>query len=363
MTESPYALELRNVSKHFGDIVAVDGIDLQVPQGEFFSLLGPSGCGKTTTLRMIAGFEEPTEGTLLLAGRESNDIPPFRRNTNLVFQSYALFPHMTVFENVAFGPRRARISERDVHKRVMEALETVRMHEYVDRLPRSLSGGQRQRVALARAIVNRPAVLLLDEPLGALDLKLRKEMQLELKRIQREVGICFVYVTHDQEEAMTMSDRLAVMNRGRIEQVGSPEEVYHRPATRFVAEFIGEANLLDGTVEAVEQGAPTRVSVAGDTVTTVASCAGAPCEVGDRVSLVLRPEHLHLHRDRPNGVPAMSGRVVEAIFQGSLIRFVIEGPDRRRLSVLDTTASRDQAAPGDAVWVSWLPEWVHAVVE
>ncbi len=361
MNDAPYALELRKVTKRFGDIVAVDGIDLQVPQGEFFSLLGPSGCGKTTTLRMIAGFEEPTEGTLLLAGKEGNEIPPFRRNTNLVFQSYALFPHMTVFENVAFGPRRARLPEPEVRERVMAALETVRMAGLAERLPRSLSGGQRQRVALARALVNRPAVLLLDEPLGALDLKLRKEMQLELKRIQREVGICFVYVTHDQEEAMTMSDRLAVMNEGRIEQIGTPEEVYHRPATRFVAEFIGEANILEATVDRVEDGSPVQVSIEDGTTTTVASCNEADCEVGSRVLVVLRPEHLQLHRSRPEDLPATEGRVAEVIFQGSVIRFVVERLAGGTLTVLDTTATPHRAAPGDGVWVSWLPEWAHVV--
>lgn len=363
MTQRTPALELRGIAKRFGDVVAVDEIDLVVPNGEFFSLLGPSGCGKSTTLRMIAGFEEPSEGLLLLAGEEGNKIPPFRRNTNLVFQSYALFPHMSVFDNVAFGPRRTKASKAEVDRRVQAALRTVRMDEYADRLPRALSGGQRQRVALARALVNEPAVLLLDEPLGALDLKLRKEMQLELKHIQREVGISFVYVTHDQEEAMTMSDRVAVMNEGRIEQVGSPEEVYHRPVSRFVAEFIGDANLLGVEITAVDEGTPVRARFAAGAETAVASSNRSDILVGASATLVLRPEHLRLHRDRPENAGSVHGSIVESIFQGSVIRYEVETSTGTHMTVIDTTRTAPPGAVGDDVWITWVEDLTHVIVE
>ena len=249
-------VRLDRVTKRFDDVVAVDDLSLEIEQGSFFALLGPSGCGKTTTLRMIGGFESPSEGVIRLDGRDVTDLPAYKRDVNTVFQSYGLFPHLSVFENVAFGLRRKGISGAEVTRRVGEALELVSLARYGKRRPAQLSGGQQQRVALARALVNHPQVLLLDEPLGALDLKLRKQMQLELKRIQDEVGITFIFVTHDQEEAMTISDRIAVMNKGRIEQLGRPEEVYERPATQFVAEFLGETNILGGTItEVSDQGA------------------------------------------------------------------------------------------------------------
>jgi len=228
-------VRLENVVKRFDDVAAVDGISLEIPSGSFFALLGPSGCGKTTTLRMIGGFEEPTEGRILLGDEDVVGLPPHRRDVNTVFQSYALFPHLTIWENVAFGLRRKRVGKQELERRVAEAMELVDVTGLERRKPRQLSGGQQQRVALARALVNHPRVLLLDEPLGALDLKLRKQLQLELKRIQRDVGVTFVHVTHDQEEAMTMADRIAVMNRGRVEQQGTPTELYERPATAFVA--------------------------------------------------------------------------------------------------------------------------------
>jgi spermidine/putrescine transport system ATP-binding protein len=248
------AVELRDVIKRFGDVVAVDHVSLRILDGEFFSLLGPSGCGKTTTLRMIAGFEQPTEGEVFIASRAVAGVPAFERNTNMVFQNYALFPHMTVAQNVAFGLEMKRVPRAEISQRVTGALEMVRLPGMEDRRPKQLSGGQQQRVALARALVNRPSVLLLDEPLGALDLKLRKEMQLELKDLQHRVGITFVYVTHDQEEALTMSDRIAVMHEGRVLQIGSPTEIYERPTCRFVADFIGETNFLDGEVVGRENG-------------------------------------------------------------------------------------------------------------
>ena len=247
----PAAVRLESVEKHYGDVVAVAGVDLEVRDGEFFSMLGPSGSGKTTTLRMIAGFELPTSGRILLHGADVTAIPPFDRDVNTVFQDYALFPHMTVGDNVAYGLVVRKVPKADRLSRVTEALRMVRLEGYEKRKPSQLSGGQRQRVALARALVNRPRVLLLDEPLGALDLKLREEMQIELKAIQQAVGITFIYVTHDQEEALTMSDRLAVFNQGRIEQIGAPAEVYERPLTRFVAGFVGTSNLLRG--EAAER--------------------------------------------------------------------------------------------------------------
>ncbi len=244
------SVRLDRVSKRFGDLVAVRDLDLSVGRGEFFTLLGPSGCGKTTTLRMVAGFEEPTAGRVLIDGEDVVGLPSYRRPTNTVFQSYALFPHLSVRENVAFGLRRKKVAKDEIERRVAAELERVRLAAEINRKPNQLSGGQQQRVALARALVNLPKVLLLDEPLGALDLKLRKGLQIELKRIQREVGITFVYVTHDQEEALTMSDRIAVMNLGRVEQVADPEEVYERPETTFVAGFIGVSNLMPATVEA-----------------------------------------------------------------------------------------------------------------
>ncbi len=247
-------VELEKVTKVFGGVVAVDHLDLEIRRGEFFSMLGPSGCGKTTTLRIIGGFEEPTEGVVKLAGRDITDVPAFKRDINTVFQSYGLFPHLNVYDNIAFGLRRKHVDAQEIQRRVGEALELVNLGKLGKRRPSQLSGGQQQRVALARALVNRPTVLLLDEPLGALDLKLRKQMQLELKRIQDEVGITFIFVTHDQEEAMTISDRIAVMNRGRIEQLGTPDVVYEHPASVFVAEFLGTSNLLEGKFTGVRDG-------------------------------------------------------------------------------------------------------------
>src|SRR6185436_19933602 len=258
-------IEIDNVTKRFGDYVAVAEADFSIASGEFFSMLGPSGCGKTTTLRMIAGFETPTEGAIRLEGSDVSRVPPHKRNVNTVFQHYALFPHMTVWDNVAYGPRSKKKDKAEVRKRVDDLLEIVRLTDFVQRKPAQLSGGQQQRVALARALVNYPSALLLDEPLGALDLKLRQAMQLELKRIQREVGITFIFVTHDQEEALTMSDRIAVMSEGRVEQIGSPEEIYHEPETVFVAGFIGMANLLPAVIEG-RDGELAVARVAGDRV-------------------------------------------------------------------------------------------------
>ncbi len=286
-------VKLVDVVKRFGDAVAVDHIDLEVRNGEFFSLLGPSGCGKTTTLRMIGGFEQPTSGLIELQGEDVTWLPPFKRNVNTVFQNYALFPHLTIFENVAFGLRRKGAKGSEVKERVSEMLKLVELPGYERRKPTQISGGQAQRVALARALINRPGVLLLDEPLGALDLKLRKQMQVELKRIQQEVGITFIYVTHDQEEAMTMSDRIAVMNKGRYEQLGDPESLYERPATRFVAGFLGISNLLPGTV-AGSDGEYVAVSLADGTTVRAPRAAA---EGHGAVNIGVRPEKFRLREE------------------------------------------------------------------
>jgi spermidine/putrescine transport system ATP-binding protein len=341
-------VRVERVTKRFGSVTAVDDVSFEVAAGEFFSLLGPSGCGKSTTLRMLAGFEVPTQGRIYLEGKDATNTPPYKRATNLVFQNYALFPHMTVEENVAFGPQRRRLPRAEVRERVREALAAVRLEGMAERYPRELSGGQQQRVALARALANRPAVLLLDEPLGALDLKLREEMQLELKRIQREVGICFVYVTHDQGEALTMSDRVAVMNHGRIEQIGSPEEVYERPATRFVAGFIGTANLVPCTVEEAGDVATVRLLDGG----RVGAPAAPGCAVGSRAVLMLRPERLRI-RTAPEstGGPGMRGRVVESVFQGSVLRHLVQVGERSIVVLAPVGA--DRPGIGQEVWVSW----------
>ena len=285
------AVELTGVTKQFGDFVAVREVDLQIRDGEFFSLLGPSGCGKTTTLRMIAGFEQPTVGEVYIHGQPVAGIPPYRRPVNTVFQSYALFPHMTVAQNVAFGLEMKKVAKPEIDRRVVEALELVQLRQMEGRRPRQLSGGQQQRVALARALVNRPEVLLLDEPLGALDLKLRKAMQLELKQIQSEVGITFIYVTHDQEEALTMSDRIAVMDVGIVQQVGAPRDIYEHPNNRFVADFIGETNFLTGNVSELSE--PVKVDLGN--LLVQGSADGRSLSLNQPISLAIRPEKINLY--------------------------------------------------------------------
>jgi spermidine/putrescine transport system ATP-binding protein len=309
-------VRLESVTKRFDDVVAVDAISLEIPQGSFFALLGPSGCGKTTTLRMIGGFEEADEGTIYLGEREMTGLPPHKRDVNTVFQSYALFPHLSIFENVAFGLRRKRVRGSQLKGQVSEMLGMVDLAGMEQRKPRQLSGGQQQRVALARALVNNPQVLLLDEPLGALDLRLRKQMQLTLKRIQHELGITFVHVTHDQEEAMTMADAIAVMNRGRIEQLGPPEELYERPSTSFVARFLGASNLLAGTAEndavRLPSGAVLRVD--------------ERLAEGARVAVGIRPEKLRLDAPR-DGENRLSGTVTERSYVGVATQYLVETPD------------------------------------
>jgi spermidine/putrescine transport system ATP-binding protein len=303
------AVELSGVTKSFGVFVAVDDLTLEIYEGEFFSLLGPSGCGKTTTLRMIAGFEEPTEGMISVDGEPVRGVPPYRRPVNTVFQSYAIFPHLNVFDNVAFGLRRSGVKGEELRNRVTEACAMVQLEGFEKRRPTELSGGQQQRVALARALVNRPKVLLLDEPLGALDLKLRKEMQLELKSLQHEVGITFVYVTHDQEEALTMSDRIAVMNEGRVQQVADPATLYELPKNHFVASFIGQTNVFSGTVESVNADRVTLHTRAGASIEAVTP-EGYVVETGAEAQAAVRPEKVRFGSNGDNVLPVAIRQVV-----------------------------------------------------
>jgi spermidine/putrescine transport system ATP-binding protein len=330
-------IELVELTKRFAEVTAVDRLDLEIPGGEFFSLLGPSGCGKTTTLRLIAGFEQPSEGRILLDGTDVAYTPPHRRNVNTVFQNYALFPHLNVFDNVAFGLRRARRPKDEIRTRVARALELVQLTGFEKRKSSQLSGGQQQRVALARALILNPAVLLLDEPLGALDAKLRKALQLELKALQQEVGITFLYVTHDQEEALTMSDRLAVMNDGKVEQVGAPQDVYEDPETLFVADFLGVSNLMDATARGARDGG---CQVTVDTFELDAR--GGDCDVTGPAKIVIRPERIELEAHGspagPNRVPGMVERVV---YVGSAVQVIIRAATGEALQALVQNTGRE----------------------
>lgn len=352
------AVELSNVTKRFADVIAVDDVSLDIREGEFFSLLGPSGCGKTTTLRMIAGFETPTEGDVFIRGQSMGQTPPFQRDANMVFQNYALFPHMSVYENVAFGLEMKGVSKDDIGRRVAEALAMVRMPGLGDRKPDQLSGGQQQRVALARALINRPAVLLLDEPLGALDLKLRKQMQIELKNLQERVGITFIYVTHDQEEALTMSDRIAVMHQGRVLQVGRPVEIYEQPVDRFVADFIGESNFLEGEIEQIGSEWVT-LYLAG--VGEVYARPRPDLRVGQRVTCAVRPEKMHLHHAAPpqNSVNVARGEITTQVYIGTDTQFLIQLSEDTTISVReqnpDITAG-PALQRGEQIYVTWSPE-------
>jgi putative spermidine/putrescine transport system ATP-binding protein len=337
-TQPPADVRLDGVRKSYGDVVAVDGIELDVAAGEFFTMLGPSGSGKTTMLRLIAGFESPDEGRVLLKGTDVTAQPPYVRDVNTVFQDYALFPHMTVGENVAYGLKIKRVKRPERVKRTAEVLELVRLGGLMGRKPSQLSGGQRQRVALARAIVNHPQVLLLDEPLGALDLKLRQDMQIELKRIQQEVGITFVYVTHDQEEALTMSDRLAVFNAGRIEQVGSPADVYEHPQTEFVAGFVGVSNVLERTMN------------------------------GQASRFTVRPEKIRMlaeHEAAQPGAHTETGQIRDVVYIGMVTRYAVELDEGGTLMVirqnLETTSSEALEARGRRVRLAWRPEHTYAI--
>lgn len=359
MTEKTAAVSLHGVTKRFGeDVVAVDNVDLEIRDGEFFSLLGPSGCGKTTTLRMIAGLEYPTDGSVRIFGDEMGLRPPNKRPVNTVFQSYALFPHMNVQDNVGFGLRMQKVDEAEVKRKVADAIDLVRMEGMGKRKPNELSGGQQQRVALARALVNRPKVLLLDEPLGALDLKLRQAMQLELKDIQNEVGITFIYVTHDQEEALTMSDRIAVMDEGRLIQVGASEEIYQDPSNLFVAGFVGEMSFLPA--EIAEPGA---VRLGGGEVVRARTSSAA----GTGVTLALRPEMVHLYGDRseaPEGRNSVDGSVTRRIFQGDTMYYEVDIGNSGSLDVhVENLPSMRRWEVGDAVIVDFHPEAAVALTE
>jgi len=347
-------IRLVGLTKRFEDVVAVDALSLEIERGRFFALLGPSGCGKTTTLRMIGGFEEPTAGVIELGGADVSGLPPYKRDVNTVFQSYALFPHLTIFENVAFGLRRKRVKGDELKRRVNESLELVGLAGLEQRKPRQLSGGQQQRIALARALVNRPRVLLLDEPLGALDLKLRKEMQLELKRIQHEVGITFVHVTHDQEEAMTMADRIVIMSGGRIEQHGTPSELYEQPATAFVAGFLGVSNLLHGTVVGesmvrLEDGTEVHVPPAA-----LAAHGGA-------VQIGVRPEKI---RTDAEAVNRLTGTVSESAYIGVSTQYIVATPvGDMTVCVQNDRPGANGVAPGERLSLSWSPECTFVVDE
>jgi spermidine/putrescine transport system ATP-binding protein len=360
------AIGLDGVVKEFhsrGEVVtAVRGIDLAIRKGEFFSMLGPSGCGKTTTMRMIAGFEEPTQGTVRLDGRDVTAAPPNKRDVNMVFQSYALFPHMSVFENVAFGLRRKNVPKDRITQQVGEMLEIVDLAGREQRRPRELSGGQQQRVALARALVNHPAALLLDEPLGALDLKLRQAMQVELKRIQREVGITFVYVTHDQNEALTMSDRIAVMNDGVIEQLGPPRNIYEHPKTRFVAGFIGTSNLLTGTLSQVTGGIGVIEVSPEERILVPAD--GTGLAAGQDVELTVRPEKIDLAA--APGAPgscALRGSVTEVVYLGTSTSFSIHTTTGADVVVFkqNSASAGSTVSRGDDVWLTWDPQHSYPI--
>jgi spermidine/putrescine transport system ATP-binding protein len=357
-------IHLERVTKRFGDAVAVDDLTLSIERGAFYALLGPSGCGKTTTLRMIGGFEDPTEGVVYLGGQAVTDLPPYKRDVNTVFQSYALFPHLNVERNVAFGLERKGVGKAEAKTRVGEALEMVQLGPLAKRKPAQLSGGQAQRVALARALVNRPRALLLDEPLGALDLRLRKQLQIELKRIQQEVGITFVHVTHDQEEAMSMADTIAVMNKGRIEQAGSAEDLYERPHTAFVANFLGISNLVDGRV--LERGAEM-ATVQTDDGTVHVPCARMDEAPGDAVRIGVRPEKVELvpaAEGVPAGHNALRGTVTVASFLGVSIQYLVTAPGGEELTVIAPNRAGTQPhslGAGQDVLLTWDPQHTFVV--
>jgi len=360
------AIELTGVVKEFhsgGEVItAVRRLDLAIRQGEFFSMLGPSGCGKTTTMRIIAGFEEPTQGSVSLQGKDVTWDPPNKRDVNMVFQSYALFPHMSVFENVAFGLRRKGVHKDEITRRVGEMLEIVDLTGREQRRPRELSGGQQQRVALGRALVNGPKALLLDEPLGALDLKLRQAMQVELKRIQREVGITFVYVTHDQGEALTMSDRIAVMNDGLIEHLGTPREIYERPANRFVAGFIGTSNLLTGEVSRITDG--NAVIVVSPDEQVIVPAGERTVASSSQIEITVRPEKISISAGRPDSVGSvLRGTVTEVVYLGTSTTFTVRTTTGADMLVFQQNSAANISDPvrGDSVWLSWDPQHSYPI--
>jgi len=358
-------VSLTHLSRHFGAVRALDGLTVDVAPGELVALLGPSGCGKTTALRILAGFETADSGTVTVDGKEISHIPASRRDMGMVFQSYSLFPNMSALDNVGFGLRLRKKSAAERKRRAGELLDMVGLAKQAGQYPHQLSGGQQQRVALARALVNRPRALLLDEPLAALDLKLRQAMQIELKRIQREVGITFIFVTHDQNEALTMSDRLVVMNAGRIEQLGAPREVYEHPRTRFVAGFIGTSNLITGTVERMDGGTAVIATPADEELTAPdADAAGAA--VGQPLDMTVRPEKIMITRGRPDaGRCAIRGRVSEVVYLGTSTQYAVKTADGSDLLVFlqNSSDSEDIAARDQDVWLSWRPEHTLALAQ
>ena len=355
-----FAVELDDIVRRFGTVEALSHIRLGIRKGEFFSLLGPSGCGKTTLLRVVAGLDLQDEGTVRLGGENVRNVPAHKRPVNTVFQSYALFPHLGVFDNIAFGLRMKKVSPPEIDARVQRVMATVEIESLAERRPSQLSGGQKQRVALARAIVNEPQVLLLDEPLGALDLKLRKQLQVELRQLQRRVGITFVYVTHDQDEALTMSDRLAIMNAGRIEQTGAPEELYERPRTRFVAEFLGSCNLLDGFVQS-RDGAFVSVQTAVGALKVHWDGQRRDAARGDRVALAIRPEKIVLDQAGAN-TNCLRARIEEAVYCGAETQYLLSSSGQKlKVCSLNARADGQQARVGDEVNVHFPPDALMAL--
>ena len=344
---------LTNLRKQYGDFVAVENTTLNVKKGEFLTFLGSSGCGKTTTLRMIAGFEDPTEGSILIGGKHAEHLPPNKREVNTVFQNYALFPHLTIRENIAFGLKLQKVKKAEIKERVENIIKLVKLEEHADKSPDQLSGGQKQRVAIARAIVNNPKVLLLDEPLGALDLKLRKEMQLELKQLQRELEVTFIYVTHDQEEALTMSDRIVVMNKGRIEQVGTAHEIYERPQTKFVAQFIGETNLFEDVEILEKNGNDYVVAIGSEKVSTDSMKDFKP---GEKVHISIRPENMKLSRTPMEGRESIAVTYDSNIYVGNISKFVVFTDQGRRLTASEFSEDAGTFNKGDKVYINWIPE-------
>lgn len=345
MAERKVIVEIKNVNKIYGTNHVVKDLDLEVYEGEFLTLLGSSGCGKTTTLRMVAGFEEPTSGTITVEGEPIDNKEPYERNVNTVFQSYALFPHMTIFDNVAYGLKMKKVAKPDIKKRVTEMLELVQLGGFEKRYPSQLSGGQKQRVAIARALINKPKVLLLDEPLGALDLKLRKQMQLELKRLQRKLNITFIYVTHDQEEALSMSDRVAIMSDGILQQVGEPLEIYESPATKFVATFIGETNLFEGYIKDISEHHATVVIENGEV-----RCRAQGFEEGEMVAISVRPERLRYSLEPVEGF-SVKARVKECVYVGSVLKTIVILPDGNEAKI-ERLAGQELPTEG-YVYIHW----------
>lgn len=360
MNTAGVAISIRGVRKSFGDVRAVDGISLDVDEGEFLTLLGPSGCGKTTTMRMIAGFEEPDDGSILLRGDDVVGVPPNKREVNMCFQHYALFPHMNVAKNIGYGLRLKKVAKQERDRRVAEMLALVRLEGHEERKPGQLSGGQQQRIALARALVNRPAALLLDEPLGALDVKLRKQMQLELKRIQHELGTTFVYVTHDQDEALSMSDRIAVMNQGVIEQLGTPRDVYEQPSTPFVADFVGVLNAMDVRVDEISEGDLVMKVSERDRIVVPGDAATGDAAVGGSLLVAVRPERVEIVGGTAavsDGGSHLSGTVGQVVYLGTLTQFHVDTSIGERLVVHHLSDDRSsEIGEGDQVVLRWARE-------